>query len=178
MVTAVMTTMEGDLHAVDFKLQRELRDLVDYLNRTKAELAALRGGGDGTIPTATDELDAVIATTQDAAGQILDCAEQLQDFAATLPEEQGSLILGLATRIFEASNFQDLTGQRITKVVRVLHHIEARLNEMAAAAGETLREARAATGIDPTIDEVPLHGPAMPGSANSQDDIDAILAGM
>ncbi|MBM3557547.1 MAG: chemotaxis protein CheZ, partial [Alphaproteobacteria bacterium] len=104
MVTAVMTTMEGDLHAVDFKLQRELRDLVDYLNRTKAELAALRGGGaEGTIPTATDELDAVIATTQDAAGQILDCAEQLQDFAATLPEEQGSLILGLATRIFEAS---------------------------------------------------------------------------
>lgn len=36
----------------------------------------------------------------------------------------------MIVRIFEACNFQDLTGQRITKVVRALSFIEERVDAM------------------------------------------------
>jgi len=181
-VVSLMTTMEGELSAVDIKLQRELKELVDYLNQARSDLAALRSGGfDGqSIPAATDELDMVVAMTNDAASQILDCAERITDLAAGMPEDMAQKLVDISTRIFEASNFQDLTGQRITKVVKVLRHIEERLGAMALAAGETIEHARAATGIETKVktDEDLLHGPSMPGKGNTQEEIDALLADM
>lgn len=181
-VVSLMTSMEGELSAVDIKLQRELKELVEYLNQAKSDLAALRSGGINgqSIPAATDELDMVVAMTQDAASQILDCAEKITDVAAGMSEEAAQKLIDISTRIFEASNFQDLTGQRITKVVKVLRHIEERLGAMALAAGETIDHARSATGIenDVATDEDLLHGPSLPGKGNSQEEIDALLADM
>jgi len=181
-VVSLMTSMEGELSAVDIKLQRELRDLVSYLKQAKADLASLRSGGfEGqSIPAATDELDMVVTMTQDAASQILDCAERITDMAAGMTEEQAQKLIDISTRIFEASNFQDLTGQRITKVVKVLRHIEERLGAMALAAGETIDHAKTATGVEvaePSDSDL-LHGPSMPGKGNTQDEIDALLADM
>jgi chemotaxis protein CheZ len=181
-VVSLMTSMEGELSAVDIKLQRELGELVSYLKQAKSELATLRSGGfDGqSIPAATDELDMVVSMTQDAASQILDCAERITDMAAGMTEEQAQKLIDISTRIFEASNFQDLTGQRITKVVKVLRHIEERLGAMALAAGETIEHARSATGLEakPASDADLLHGPSLPGKGNTQDEIDALLADM
>ena len=181
-VVSLMTSMEGELSAVDIKLQRELRDLVSYLKQAKADLASLRSGGfEGqSIPAATDELDMVVTMTQDAASQILDCAERITDMASGMTEEQAQKLIDISTRIFEASNFQDLTGQRITKVVKVLRHIEERLGAMALAAGETIDHAKTATGVEVAEpgDADLLHGPSMPGKGNTQDEIDALLADM
>lgn len=182
-VVSLMTSMEGELSAVDIKLQRELKELVEYLKQAKFDLAALRSGGlDGqSIPAATDELDMVVDMTQDAASQILDCAERITDLAAGMPEDTARKLVDISTRIFEASNFQDVTGQRITKVVKVLRHIEERLGAMALAAGETIDHARSATGIetkDEASDSDLLHGPSMPGKGNTQEEIDAMLADM
>jgi chemotaxis protein CheZ len=78
-------------------------------------------------------------------------------------------------RIFEACSFQDLTGQRVTKVIATLRHIEDRVTKFAGALGvtdsvqkETAEEARAR--------ELLLNGPAMNGPSTSQDDIDALFS--
>ena len=78
-------------------------------------------------------------------------------------------------RIFEACSFQDLTGQRVTKVISTLRHIEERVTKFAGALGVT-DSASEESAEDARKRELLLNGPAMNGPATSQDDIDALFA--
>jgi len=90
-------------------------------------------------------------------------------------------LVTLVTNIFEASNFQDITGQRINKVVKTLKHIEAKIDALVEAMGE---EADGAQGTkapatdmsEPADDETLLNGPQLPEAAIDQDEIDRLLA--
>ena len=129
----------GDLSAVDLKVYGELEDLALYIRNARAEIAAIRPSEiqSRDIPTATDELDAVVGATEKATGEILDCAEQIQTIAEGLEDAAAKdQLVTLVTNIFEASNFQDITGQRITKVVKTLKHIEAKIDALVEAMGE------------------------------------------
>ena len=91
----------------------------------------------------------------------------------------------LSTRIFEACNFQDVTGQRITKVVRALKHIEQKVDAVLAAFGDGMQKAaKPAAEPAPAPVAVPedesqlLNGPQLAVSANKQDDIDALFASL
>ena len=44
------------------------------------------------------------------------------------------------TRIYEACSFQDITGQRITKVVKALHGIEEKVDAFVAAFGDEIEK--------------------------------------
>ena len=82
-------------------------------------------------------------------------------------------------QIYEACNFQDLTGQRITKVVNVLRFIEDRVNRMMEIWGGM--EAFASIESDESLrrvgDAALLNGPALPNADQAtQDDIDALFA--
>jgi chemotaxis protein CheZ len=79
--------------------------------------------------------------------------------------------------IIEACSFQDLAGQRVSKVVTSLRHVEDRVSRFADVMGvrdadqvseETAEEKRAR--------ELLLNGPAIGGPETSQDDIDAMFA--
>ena len=86
-------------------------------------------------------------------------------------------------RIYDACNFQDLTGQRINKVLTTLEYIEAKIVKLIKLFGfqrdaeEMLNEK-----IDKVEKKVPrknaelLNGPELPNGAPSQDDIDALFA--
>jgi chemotaxis protein CheZ len=78
-------------------------------------------------------------------------------------------------RIFEACSFQDLTGQRVTKVISTLRHIEDRVTRFADALG-VKDSAQKETTEDARKREQLLNGPAANGPATSQDDIDALFA--
>jgi chemotaxis protein CheZ len=78
-------------------------------------------------------------------------------------------------RIFEACSFQDLTGQRVTKVISTLRHIEDRVTKFADALG-VKDSAQAESAEDARKRELLLNGPAANGPATSQDDIDALFA--
>ena len=67
-VESVLATMKGDLSANDLAMYDELESLADYIRNTKGEIAALRPDEvtEEFLPTATDELDAVVAATADA----------------------------------------------------------------------------------------------------------------
>jgi chemotaxis protein CheZ len=183
-VEEVITSLTGTLSLSDIKLYRELEDLARFIQSAKREIAALRPHDipDEQIPMATDELDAVVAATAHATGEILDRAEALEKLAPTLPPEAAAQITDAVTRIFEASNFQDITGQRITKVVKALKYIENKIDNLVTAFGTREMETApppAAVMVEESDDDAKLlHGPQMPAVANSQAEIDAILAGL
>ena len=82
------------------------------------------------------------------------------------------------TRIFEASSFQDLTGQRTSKVIVNLKFIEDHINQLIFALfGEEMDEKRQAKPQrDINSEDALLNGPQLPGEENKQADIDAVLA--
>jgi chemotaxis protein CheZ len=179
-VEAVMKSLAGDVSLAEFQLYRELENLADYIQSAKREIAAIRPDDirSRDIPMATDELDAVVDATAEATGAILDAAETLERMADSLPD--GDEVRNIATRIYEACNFQDVTGQRITKVVRTLKHIEEKIDALLSAFGEGLKGATPPPEESLSADDERrlLHGPQLPEEANKQDEIDAIFANM
>jgi chemotaxis protein CheZ len=82
-------------------------------------------------------------------------------------------------KIFEACNFQDLTGQRITKVVRALSFIEERVEAMMGVWNKREFETMPLPpGMAAKDGDLDLHGPNKVDQAKgmiSQADIDALF---
>jgi chemotaxis protein CheZ len=119
------------------RVRVDLVEMMNAITRTKAEIAAIRPTPDNPshFGHASSELDAIVDTTEKATGDILAAAERIQEIAWTL-REQGvdaavcDLVDAHATEVYTACSFQDLTGQRIRKVIEVLRFIEERIEAM------------------------------------------------
>lgn len=170
---------QTELSVGEIAIQKELGELVDYIRQAHAEIASIRPAEIGAvhIPAATDELDAVVCATAEATNVILDAAEQLSRIGDSLPAKEAAALADITTRIYEASNFQDITGQRITKVVRTLRYIEDKVLALAQSLGEEVTaQAHAPAPASPGGEASLLNGPQLPGRSNSQADVDALLA--
>lgn len=182
-VESIMSRLAGDLTAADLKLYTELEQLGRFIQNARAEIAAVKPQeiNASDIPSATDELDAVVGATEEATGTILDACEKISDVTNALPPEISGQVTDAVTRIYEACNFQDVTGQRITKVVKTLKHIEERVSAMLRAFGDAAKQQGAAPAAAPAAPGVVsekdlLNGPQLPDDAKKQAEIDAILA--
>jgi chemotaxis protein CheZ len=152
----------------------EVEQLGALIAAARSEIAAL-AVEDITashIPAATDELDAIVAHTAAATNSILEVCERL-DGLAVADDATADALQGATTRIYEACSFQDITGQRITKVVAALKRIDAKVAQIVATFGDEADavppSARApATGL--------LNGPQLPAVAMDQTGVDALLA--
>jgi chemotaxis protein CheZ len=181
-VRSLLTTLSGEMSAADLKLYQELEALAEYIHRAKAELAQLRSDDIQSryIASATDELDAIVGATENATNSILDNAEKIEEIARELDPAVGAKLTEATTAMFEACNFQDITGQRITKVVKALKHIEERIEGLVSAFGPEMAAVRAAEaksaseGAKPS-DEDLLNGPQLPDAAHDQAAIDALF---
>jgi chemotaxis protein CheZ len=170
------------------RLKIELGAISQAIQRTKQEIATLRyAGAQGReISRVTDELDAVVLGTESATHSILAAAEAIDDLArnlvSRLPPEEGALARRIGDHIvgiFEACNFQDITGQRIGKVVSAMQFVEDRVEQMIQIWGGLDGFKDVPTAADPNRegDRALLNGPALAvdGSGTSQDDIDAFF---
>jgi chemotaxis protein CheZ len=184
-VESVMATVEGDLSAVNLKLYAEIEALSRFIAAAKAEIASVRPDEINTehLPTATDELEAIVGATESATNTILEAMETLEPIGDELGGETGQKIADSVTQVYEACNFQDITGQRITKVVTALKQVEDKVDTLLAAFGEDAAAARRERTAAPKKqanaddDASLMNGPSAPGDgAVSQDDIDALLA--
>lgn len=181
-VRGMLTTLSGDMSMEDIRLYHELEGLAKYIHNARAEIAAIRPADitDQHIPVATDELDAVVGATEKATFEIFDACDVISAIAGNVDAASAAKLNEAVTRIFEACNFQDITGQRIAKVVKTLKAIETQVDALVAAFGDEARRAVAPPppaedkGGDP--DAKLLHGPQMPGAAIDQDEIDRLLA--
>ncbi len=179
-VRQVLGSMAGDLTSTETLLLGELDALAQEIARAKREMAALQVQDINAqhIPGATDELDAVMEHTAEATNEILDCCEALEKLGAGLAAEPAAAVNAAVTRIYEACSFQDITGQRIAKVVSALKNIEGRLHRISERfGGHASPIEEAAAPITPQTEGRALaNGPQMPGSGSSQADIDSLLA--
>lgn len=162
------------------RLFGELDELSGIIRKMKSEIASLRPDDIKAeyIPNATDELDAIVDATAGATHEILDAMDALEEFATTLPPEQAEIVTGATMRVYEACNFQDITGQRTTKVIKALKSIEERVEGLVTAFGEEIakyaaanpRQKKEADGEDAL-----LNGPQLEGKGVTQADIDAMF---
>jgi chemotaxis protein CheZ len=176
-VRAVLTTISDDLTAKETTLLREVEELGRMIANTKSEIAALRVDDitDHDIPFATDELDAIVEHTAHATDAILESCEMLDEVAATVSGDAAAKLQAATTRIYEACSFQDITGQRITKVVTTLKTIEGKVAHIIGTFGPSVEAARRA-GDHVATDADLLNGPQLPAHAMDQSDIDKLLA--
>jgi chemotaxis protein CheZ len=171
------------------KLKVELDLIHDAINRTKREIATLHGKSfdGGEMAKVNGELGAVVGGTEQATQQILEAVEAIDQAATALsknvtPDQQRLLSEEIQERvvaIFEACNFQDLTGQRINKVMGTMKFIEQHINEMMEIwGGVDAIKAHAPPIIDTREGDAKLlNGPKADGDVGhaSQDDIDALF---
>ncbi|MBF0093906.1 MAG: protein phosphatase CheZ [Alphaproteobacteria bacterium] len=159
-------------------LYRELGGLSEYIKAIKAEIAALRPYEiqNHYLQVASDELDAIVDATEAATHAILGAAEEIEDIAGRLDDMEAVRLTEIATRVYEACTFQDITGQRIGKVVRALKVIEERVMTLVAAFGPGVEE-RAERGEASAGAAELLNGPQLGGDASRQDEIDALFSG-
>lgn len=169
------------------KLKIELDVIGEAIKQTKEEIVTLQDQGfdDSRITRVTNELEAVVDGTEQATNQILKSAESIDDAARNLSallknNYEKDLVQDIqdrVTELFEACNFQDLTGQRIAKVVATLNMVEdhlARMTEIWSVIERFNAESilSPATGADGL-----LSGPKLEGDAGhtSQEDIDKLF---
>ena len=183
-VRQVMQSLEGDISAADLRFYSELEELARYIREAKHEISSIKPKDISTdfIPSATDELDAVVGATEDATNKIMDVCDEMSALAESLSAEAKEKLLGCTTKIFEACNFQDITGQRITKVVETLKHIDSKVEALVKAMGEEIERSGGDTKTPKHVHEADpekglLNGPQLPGNAVSQDEIDKLLSG-
>ena len=179
-VRAVLETMGGTLSDKDARLLAEVEDLGRTIAAAKAEIAALQVDDvtASQIPSATDELDAVVAHTAAATETILEACESLDRTAAAMDGPRAKALQAATVRIYEACGFQDITGQRITKVVSTLKTIDAKVAHIVATFGGNRHVAGAspASPPPPAADLGLLNGPQLPKAAMDQAEIDRMLA--
>ncbi|WP_417685970.1 protein phosphatase CheZ [Roseibium sp.] len=167
------------------RIRLDIAEMHEAIERTKNEIANIKaeGGDTNRFMDASHELDAIVTQTEGATQTILEAAEQIQEQAWTLRENGADNgvcdeIDAKATEIFMACSFQDLTGQRTTKVVQVLRYLESRINMMINIWGIEDAEAEEGAGpVDTRPDAHLLNGPQDENKAVSQNSVDDLFAG-
>ena len=166
-------------------LRRDLQELSEAIEKTKQEIAMLGtdNASDDKLNSASIELSAVVQDTEAATDNIIAAAEKIEGLGDTIrnhtddPEEHATLdeLSEQIVHIFEACNFQDITGQRITKVVNTMKFIDDRIHRMMDIWGGSELFQGLVEAEEVVEDGEVMHGPALPDERISQDDIDALF---
>jgi chemotaxis protein CheZ len=185
---ALLNTYRAQIEQCE-KLKVELDLIHDAISRTKREIAVLHGNSFNgeEMAKVNGELGAVVGGTEQATQQILEAAEAIDQAATALskvtsPDQQKLLSEEIQERvvsIFESCNFQDLTGQRINKVMTTMKFIENHITVMMDIwGGVDAIKAHALPIVDTREGDARLlNGPKTEGDVGhvSQDDIDALF---
>lgn len=160
------------------KIRAHLEAMSNSIATTRKEIASLNDPltAGNRVEEATGELDAIVAATEGATSAILEAAETMDGVATRVAAldsgsdaamSEAEIIGELTAEIFTACSFQDITGQRISKVVAVLKELERSTSDL-------LGEYEGA--VDTRPDAHLLNGPAMEGEGIDQDAVDALFA--
>ncbi|MBX2831870.1 MAG: protein phosphatase CheZ [Rhodospirillales bacterium] len=170
-------------------IRTQIAEMNEHIHKAKVQIASLRHpkASDDRLISATSELDAIVKDTEMATHTILESAEQIDDLSMTLKNSAPSEFVAdhveqiafIVTKIFESCNFQDITGQRINKVVSTLEFVEDRVHNMISIWGEDafaeLPVPESEEKEDVPEDSDLLNGPQLEGEGISQDDIDKLF---
>lgn len=159
-----------------------LAELAQIIDSLKKEISLQRPDHvkNSHIPEATDELDAVVTATAEATNTIMTVCEDIQELAAKADPEIRDAINARTGEIFEACSFQDITGQRIRKVVSTLAVIEEKIDSIMSTLSDKVGVAMSGEKLEKVVsvedEKSLLNGPQMADKAITQADIDKLLA--
>lgn len=172
----------------------EIAQMVRSIGRAKTQIAAIKNPvmGRDEMEKASLQLEEITKATEDATNEIMSATDEVEQFlkeihSHTVEDPDVSPLIDQASErlitIIEACAFQDLTGQRVTQVVKTLRYIESRVLAMIDIWGldafkdvEIPADEAAATSDEAqNEDDELLNGPALGGQGLSQADIDALF---
>jgi chemotaxis protein CheZ len=178
--------LKNELKDLDAKrLTENLEALFSYIQRVRIEIASLNQSGDGEDQFATmgQQLDGVIEATKDASDSIMEAIEKSNEAVSKLKEgiKDSDLFEALEeiensnSAVFEACAFQDITGQRVTKIVKSVSYVEDRVTALREIWGDDELNKVELEIVELTEDEKLLHGPQSKAEAISQEEIDKLF---
>ncbi|MBF0562824.1 MAG: hypothetical protein HQL37_12585 [Alphaproteobacteria bacterium] len=137
--------MSTSSHSQHDALKAEIAKLFSYIQRVKVEIASIKHPkyAIDQFGKVADQLAAIVASTEDATNTIMESAEVIGSTVSQIEEmvrypeavAQHEKITEAVNSIFEACTFQDLTGQRITKIIRTMNLIEGTINSLIVIVG-------------------------------------------
>jgi chemotaxis protein CheZ len=138
-VDETVSSVMSEVLEKDHTLVHELELLRQYIDEAKAEITDLRPDDvkKEHLPIASGELDAIVKATEDATNEIMDATEVIGQLGDTIGGDHADAIFDATMRIYQACGFQDITGQRVTKIVATLKHIEDKVDALAIAFGDS-----------------------------------------
>jgi len=178
MITSFVSKVETSDHGSKEAIFHEIEALQTLIDEARQDLGSTGAAeiNEKHIPSATDELDAIVESTAMATGEIMDACEVIQEKAGEIEHENVQIILDEVTKIFEACSFQDVTGQRTSKVVKLLKDIEEKVSGILSVLAQKLPGIAYQESKDTREgDDALMNGPQMADKAISQDEIDALL---
>ncbi len=214
LVTHVKGLLEGKFFEEDLELYGELGEMAKYINETKKSLRNFNAAeiADKDLPEASDQLESIVEATEEATNNILTVTENLLDDQSkiknaielikslkfTKKSENSKLrdqIISELEKISEvntnglmdimaACNFQDLTGQRIQKIVGLVKTIEGKIMKIILTFNIKRKE-KDGTADDEIlnkekdmlakIEKMELKGPQRKGEGINQSEVDDLL---
>jgi len=165
------------------KLRQQIESLSNNILLTLTEVATIRHPmmEDDRVLAAVDELDAIVTATEVATDGILTATEKLDDVAERLASGEidgkggSAAITEATTAIYEASNFQDVTGQRLAKVMSLLRDVDLRVMAMIRHLGGEAKLFEVQPPAAQEGDAALVNGPQSEASALAQDAIDNLF---
>lgn len=179
--------MTENIHNAQYEeLSRQIVQLYEYMERIKEELAHVKhpNAANDHFNKAADQLDAIVQATEEATNTIMEATESTSNIAEELKEhiqiaevtEKFDKIVENSNKVFEACSFQDITGQRISKIVKTMNLLEGTLSSLVVIIGkDSIAALPVSTDHSETEDDVPMEGPALEGEGVSQAEIDAMF---
>ena len=178
---ALVALMRGFFQQLDKRRSEEFSIIAGYIAKAKEEIREMRPHdiSQERIPTAGAELEAITRDTETATHSIMNSAEAMMGFSIGQfggdANAYKAAIDDEVMKIFEACSFQDITGQRVSKVVNVLKQIEERVGKLANTLGVEDSDPQEMTPEERRRHELLLNGPAIGGPETKQDAIDAMF---
>ena len=183
------TSAAGDNTEVE-AVRAQIGQMVATIDRSKREIAGIKHphSSEDPVEIASSQLDAIVDATENATEDILDATEKIEDIVKRMiaidPDNSDLLSLGDEVgghliRMMEACSFQDITGQRVTKVVKTLKFIEDRVSAIIAIWGassfENIPIVHPEIAAEAETEQALLNGPQLANEGISQDDIDSLF---
>jgi len=179
MAEKVTAALKPLVRSLDKSMYRELKEMLNSIEELRGDISKVDPDDifSRRIPEMGRELTAIVSATEVATNSIMHIAEQVIDADKSDPQSYAKFVEQHMMAIFEACTFQDLTGQRVTRVVQTIEVIEERIGVLcrmiennqitptASKVSETEKRNRARL----------VKGPANEGEGIDQDAVDAMF---
>ncbi|MBW8881923.1 MAG: protein phosphatase CheZ [Asticcacaulis sp.] len=154
----------------------DFKAISDAIAQARREIRDLRpiDVSQKDLPAAGAELDAITLDTETATHVIMSAAERILDLGSDDAAAKAA-IDDQVMHIFEACSFQDITGQRVSKIVRLLTQIETRMIRLVTSLGIQEDGPVVLSPEEQRRRDLILNGPAIGGPETAQAEIDSMF---